>query len=122
MRTVISQTQLDIVFESYQSNFIKIPERQTRGLSSKIHIKSSKSRVSGNFAKFLLNGENKERMVEIIFSTLPEKKTKVLNYLKINQLIISKQNLCKSITLSTVRIIESLSSNLITEADNIVTL
>ena len=76
MRTVISQTQLDIVTDSYQSNFIKMPERQTRGLSSKIHIKSSKSRVPGNFAKFLLNGENKERMVEIIFSTLPEKKRK----------------------------------------------
>ena len=73
MRTVISQTQLDIVTDSYQSNFIKMPERQTRGLSSKIRIKSSKSRVPGNFAKFLLNGENKERLVEIIFSTLPEK-------------------------------------------------
>ena len=48
-------------------------ERQTRGLSSKTHIKSLKSRVPRNFANFLSNGENKERMVEIIFSTLQKK-------------------------------------------------
>ena len=48
-------------------------ERQTRGLSSKIHIKSSKSKVPRNFVNFLSNGENKERMVEIIFSTLQKK-------------------------------------------------
>ena len=48
-------------------------ERQARGLSSKTHIKSLKSRVPLNFANFLSNGESKERMVEIIFSTLQKK-------------------------------------------------
>ena len=47
-----------------------------------------------NFANFLSNGQNNERMIEIIFSTLQEKKrfwtTKPLKLL--NQLIISKQN------------------------------
>ena len=70
---VISQTQLDIVTNSYQPNLIKMSEHQTRGFSSKIHIKSSKLRVPCNFANFLSNGENKERMVQIMFSTLQEK-------------------------------------------------
>ena len=74
MRTVISQTQLDVATDSYQPNSIKMSKRQTRGLSSKIHIiNSSKSRVRRSFANFLSNGENKERMVEITFSTLQEK-------------------------------------------------
>ena len=33
-------------------------------------MKSSKSRVPRNFANFLSNGENKERMIETKFSTL----------------------------------------------------
>ena len=68
-----SQTQLDIVADSCQPNLIRMSEQQARGLSSKTHIKLSKSRVLRNFAKFLSNGENKERIVEIIFSTLQEK-------------------------------------------------
>ena len=49
-------------------------ERQTRGLSSKTHIKLPKSRVLRNFANFLSTFlSNKERMVEIIFSTLQKK-------------------------------------------------
>ena len=70
LRTFISQTQLDIVTESYQPKSIKMYECQTRSLSSKIHMKSSKSRVPRNFANFLSNGENKERMIETKFSTL----------------------------------------------------
>ena len=70
LRTFISQTQLDIVTESFQPKSIKMDECQTRSLSSKIHMKSSKSRVPRNFANFLSNGENKERMIETKFSTL----------------------------------------------------
>ena len=101
-----TQTQLDNVTDSYQPNLIKISERHRSGLSSKIYIKSSKSRVPRNFGNFLLNGQKEQRMVEIIFSTFQAKKH-ILNYLKINQFIISKQNLSKSITLSAVRIVES---------------
>ena len=49
------------------------------------------------------------------------RKTKVLNYLNISQLIISKQSLCKSIPLSAVWIFESLLSNQV-EASKRVTL
>ena len=103
--------RVDIATDSYHPNSIKMPESQTRGLSSKIYIKSSKSRLPRNFANFLSNGENKQIMDAITFSTLERKKSKILNYLKTNQLIISKQNLCKSITLSTVRIVENLLIN-----------
>ena len=103
--------RVDIATDSYHPNSIKMPESQTRGLSSKIYIKSSKSRLPRNFANFLSNGENKQIMDAIMFSTLERKKSKILNYLKTNQLIISKQNLCKSITLSTVRIVENLLIN-----------
>ena len=119
LRTVITQTRLDIVSDSYQPSLIKISERHRSGLSSKIYIKSSKSRVPRNFGNFLLNGQKEQRMVEIIFSTFQAKKH-ILNYLKINQFIISKQNLSKSITLSAVRIVESPSSNQV-EADKRVT-
>ena len=50
-----------------------------------------------------------------------EKKNKGLELLEDQPAIISKQNLCKSITLSAVRIVESLLSNQV-EADKRVTL
>ena len=68
-----TQTQLDKVTDSYQPNLIKISERHRSGLSSKIYIKSSKSRVPRNFGNFLSNGQKEERMVKIIFSTFQEK-------------------------------------------------
>ena len=57
---------IDFVADSYQPNSINMPEHQTRGLSFKIHIKSSKSRIPHNFPNFLPNDENKERMVQIL--------------------------------------------------------
>ena len=73
MRTVITQTQLDIVTDSYQPSLITISERHRSGLSSKIYIRSSKSKVPRNFGNFLSNGQKEERMVEIIFSIFQEK-------------------------------------------------
>ena len=75
LRTVITHTRLDIVSDSYQPSLIKISERHRNGLSSKIYIKSSKSRVPRNFGNFLLNGQKEQRMVEIIFSTFQAKNT-----------------------------------------------
>ena len=63
---------------------------------------------------FFSNGENKERTVD-------GKKNKGLELLEDQPAIISKQNLCKSITLSAVLIVESLLSNQV-EADKRVTL
>ena len=74
LRTVITQTRLDIVSDSYQPSLIKISERHRSGLSSKIYIKSSKSRVPCNFGNFLSSGQKEERMFEIVFSTFQEKK------------------------------------------------
>ena len=57
---------IDVITDSYQPNSINMSEHQTRSLSFKIHIKSSKSRVPHTFANFIPNGKKKERMVQIL--------------------------------------------------------
>ena len=115
LRTVITQTHLDIVTDSYQPSLITISERHRSSLSSKIYIRSSNQEYLAILATFYQTVKKKREWLRLYFVYF-RKKTNFLSYLKINQFIISKQNLSKSITLSAVRIVESPSSNQV-EAD-----
>ena len=44
--------------------------RNERGTSSKVIIKSAKSKIPRDFHAFLAEGKNKTRMVEIIFNVI----------------------------------------------------
>ena len=103
--------RIDIVADTYQQNSIKNAERAKRGSSEKLIIKSSKSKIPRNFNNFLSNGENKTRMINLIFETLTEEKVKVLNLLKSTRLYLSNDNTCTLLTLSDTLVIEDLCSN-----------
>ena len=73
--------RIDIVADTYRDTSIKDPERSKRGCSEAIIARSGKSKIPQNFTKILQNGENKTHLIELILSTLLEKRTKFsLNY------------------------------------------
>ena len=65
--------RIDIVADTYRD-----PERSKRGCSEAIIVRSGKSKIPQNFTKFLQNGENKTRLIELILSTLLEKRNEIL--------------------------------------------
>ena len=67
------------VADTYQKNSIKSMERKDRGDSSKILVKSAKSKIPRDFASFLSNNDNKTQMIELIFETIEKEKPKFLN-------------------------------------------
>ena len=72
--------RIDLVPDSYLQNSIKDAERANRGQSSRIILKLW-SKIPREFSKFLSNGENKTRMIQLIFETLERKKAAALNTL-----------------------------------------
>lgn len=61
--------RVDIVADTYKSTSIKALERKLRGESEKIHIASLESKTPGDFSRILKNGENKERLIELIIDS-----------------------------------------------------
>ena len=91
--------QVDLVTDCYFKSTMKDAERTKRGTSSKI-ITSPRFKVPREFHNFLCNGENKTRMIELIFQTIKEKRVYCLNLLKTTKLILSREKECATITLS----------------------
>ena len=69
-------SRVDLVADTYQTNSIKSQERLHRGESSKVIIQSVKPRVPRNFSVYMKNGENKERLLEIILQVISENRLK----------------------------------------------
>ena len=55
-----------VACDTYQEKSIKNSERSVRGVSDKMVIRSPEMRTPADFKKFLNNGDNKERLFEII--------------------------------------------------------
>lgn len=100
--------RIDIVSDTYKENSIKSGERQKRGKSDKVLVKSAKSKIPPDFNNFLSNSDNKTRMIELLFSVIESHKAKFLNMLKTNQIILSRQTFCRSLTLSKSEDVECL--------------
>ena len=83
---------MDVVADSYWPNSIKASERTKRGLSEKILIKSSKTKIPREFSKFLSSSENKKRMIELLFDVFEKNCVKMLNLIKSNKLVISMED------------------------------
>ena len=66
--------RIDLVADSCLQNSVKDAEWANRGQSSRIILKSALSKIPREFSKFLSNGENKTRIIEVIFETLQRKK------------------------------------------------
>jgi len=93
---------VDIVSDSYHKNSIKSGEREKRGSSEKVIVKSSQSKVQREFGKFFSNNENKQNMIEILFEVIVEKRSKMLNLLRTSTLVLSGDEVCKIITVAGV--------------------
>ena len=91
--------RVDLVADCYFENSIKDAERAKRGTTTKIITNSPKSKVPREFSKFLSNGENKTRMIELIFQTMKEKRLHCLNILRTPQIILSNEQECVSLSL-----------------------
>ena len=70
--------RLDIVIDTYRTNLIKGGEIITHGSSQRVIIESSKSSLPHDSFKFLKNGENKTRVIEIESEVLRNNFSKVL--------------------------------------------
>ena len=92
--------RIDLVADSYLQNSIKDAERANRGQSSRIILKSALSKIPREFSKFLSNGENKTRMIELIVETLQRKTADVLNNVRTTKTILSREDHYQSISLS----------------------
>ena len=58
------------VSDTYFERFVKAAERNNRGSSDRLFVRSSKMHIPSDFQKFLNNDNNKERLFEIIEETL----------------------------------------------------
>ena len=103
--------RVEIIADSYLPNSIKGSERDKRGKANKVLVKSVNSKIPRDFSQFLMCGENKTRMIEIIFQSMKEDRVRVLNTLKTNQLILSAENSRFRISLASVNIFDALISN-----------
>ena len=74
-------------------------------------IPSPKSKIPRDFNNFLLNSENKTNLIIMIFQVLQSNRVKVLNVLKTNELILSRDGECFQITLFGVNPVNHLISN-----------
>ena len=77
----VGYKRVDIVTDTYQEFSIKNIESENRGEPSKVLVKSLRSKMPRDFQSFLMNVENKTRMVELISEYIDTNKAKTLNIL-----------------------------------------
>ena len=87
-----------VVADSYLTVTIKGVEGSKRGKGEKIAIESSKSKIPIEFKKFLSNGENKKRMIEILFQTFQENREDCLETIRANEIMLSREESCLNLT------------------------
>ena len=69
--------RVDLVADTYRESSIKTSERKIRGMSSKVIVKSAKTKVPRDFNSFLMNSDNKIQMIDLIFNYITEKQPNV---------------------------------------------
>ena len=82
-----------------------------RGEASRIIVKSIKSKIPFDFNSFLLHGENKTRLIELIFDNILNNRCKCWQILKSNKIVLSEDGECHFVTLSSSGKFDVLSSN-----------
>ena len=96
--------RVDLLADCYFKNLIKDAERSKRGTSKKVLVKSSKSKIPGEFSsKFLSCGDNKTRMIELLFETIENERDEVLETLRSEEIVLSREGECKKITSSEIQ-------------------
>ena len=103
--------RVDLVADTYRLVRIKTAERNKRRSSSKVSIKSAKSKISRDFSSFTLNNENKSRLIDIIFDLIIENRIRCLQIVEASRMLLSRDGDCYEITESSVTRFKHLSSN-----------
>ena len=102
--------RVDIVADSYQKS-IKTYERDRQGTAPILIVKSAHSRLPADFKRFLSNGQNKIRMIELALEILKTRKDQILNNMKSEEVFFSTYNECLHVTKDDVLVIPELCSN-----------
>ena len=103
--------RVDIIVDTYRQISIKTNERKKRGCSRKIIIRSKKSKIPRDFHTFLKNGENKNRMIELMTTVIEQQSSNVLALLQSEEILISTDNRCVKITAEKSETVDELVSN-----------
>ena len=74
-------------------------------------VQSAKSRLPKNFNDFLKNGENKTCLIEIIEAMIIERKDEILERLRCDEILFSRDQICTRITSFSVEFVDGLSIN-----------
>ena len=74
-------------------------------------MRSGKPKIPRNVTKILQNGENKTGLIELILSTLLEKRNEILLKLRSEEIYFSTDGFCHYVTRNNSSIIPELSSN-----------
>ena len=97
--------RIDFVADCYFENSIKASERLKRGISTNVIIKSTKSEIPIDFSlSFLMCGENKTRLIELIFQSMEDEKDEVPDLLQKEEIVISREEVCRK--LNSIEILE----------------
>ena len=102
---------IDIVADTYREKLLNDPERIRRGVAAKVIVLSSQSKIPQNFPRFLKNGENKRRLIEIIWDVIVGNRIRILEQLQCSKLIFSMDGIYHKISSETTEVVKELSSN-----------
>ena len=103
--------RVDLVADTYREISIKNGERQKRRTSARLMIHSPQCKLSREFKNFLNNGENKTRLIELIFQVISQESSRALQMLRCDKIYCSKESHTVAIDSNGVRDIDDLKSN-----------
>ena len=103
--------RVDLVADCYRDFSIKAGEREKRGQSQKILIKSSSTLIPRDTKSFFSNGENKTQLIKMTFDYIKVHRKKCLDILKSNTIIMSGDEYCEKVILSEVTQLDDLVSD-----------
>ena len=86
-------SRIDLVADS-----IKDAQRIKRGTSKKIIARSMKSKLPSEFSQLLSCGENKNRLIELLFEVVKNEREEVLEMLRCGELVLSREREYKLLT------------------------
>ena len=86
-------------------------ERESCGCSDEVIIKSTKSKAAKYFQPFLQNGENKNKLVDLLCETTSSSPDRALVILQTSVICFSKEDSYVRVRASQVTIVDGLSSN-----------
>ena len=92
--------RIDIVADTYRNFSIKSGEREKRGSSSKILIKSVDGKIPRDVGNFFSNNENKTRLIDLTFDYIKRNPVQCLALLKCNVVVLSGDNYCDIVSSS----------------------